>query len=46
MNYLTVLCASYPMGDDTPIWLYATIGGLAVVLLVVMTVLSRKSKKK
>ena len=45
MAYFLTLCASYPMGDDTPIWLYGLIGVAALVLMIVSTVMSRKSKK-
>lgn len=46
MDYLMTLCTSLPMGDDTPIVLYASLGGLALLLLIGSAILSKKSKKK
>lgn len=36
--------AALPLGDDTPILLYAILGLLALALVVAMTVVSKKSK--
>lgn len=43
MEYLTLL-AAYPMGDDTPILLYAIIGIVAVLLIVASIMMGKKSK--
>ncbi|MBR4201545.1 MAG: LPXTG cell wall anchor domain-containing protein [Oscillospiraceae bacterium] len=43
MNSLLLL-AALPMGDDTPILLYAVLGIVAVLLLVGSVILGKKSK--
>lgn len=37
--------AALPMGDDTPIVLYITVGVIAVVLVIVSILLGKKTKK-
>ena len=44
LEYLMLL-AGLPMGDDTPVLLYAAVGGIAVVLVIVCVVLGKKTKK-
>lgn len=38
--------ASLPMGDDTPILLFAIVGGVALLLLILSVVLGMKTRKK
>ncbi len=37
--------AALPLGDDTPVLLYAILGVLALGLVIAMTVVSKKSKE-
>ena len=43
MEIMTML-AALPLGDDTPIWLYALIGILALGLIVGSVFMSKKAK--
>lgn len=45
MEFMTLL-AALPLGDDTPIWLYALIGIIAVGLIVGSIFMSKKSKEQ
>ena len=44
MLEICLTAASLPMGDDTPIWLYALLGGGAVAALVVVSLMGKKQK--
>lgn len=43
MEYL-LMAASLPMGDDTPILLYAILGIVAILLIVGSIIMGKKSK--
>ena len=43
---MTALAASLPMGDDTPVLIYALVGGGAVILLILSAVLGKRSDSK
>ncbi len=45
MEIITML-AALPLGDDTPIWLYALIGILALGLIVGSVFMSKKAKEQ
>ena len=45
MKIMTML-AALPLGDDTPIWLYALIGILALGLIVGSVFMSKKAKEQ
>ena len=45
MEIMTML-AALPLGDDTPIWLYALIGILALGLIVGSVFMSKKAKEQ
>ena len=50
MEIITMLAAlplaALPLGDDTPIWLYALIGILALGLIVGSVFMSKKAKEQ
>ena len=45
MYELMIAAASVPMGDDTPIALYAVLGIVALGLVVASVLMSKKSKQ-
>ena len=45
MEIITML-AALPLGDDTPIWLYALLGILALGLIVGSVFMSKKAKEQ
>ncbi len=45
MNLIQLL-ASLPLGDDTPILLFAVVGLVALILLIASVALGAKGKKK
>ena len=45
MSAALMLLAALPMGDNTPVLLYAVVGIVAVLLVIACVILGKKTKK-